>query len=98
MHLLIGLVDIIAPPIVQRRWLAAECRTNGQIERMNRTIKEAAVKSFHYDSHDQLRTHLADFLATYNLGRGLKTLDGLTPCQYICRISTSEPDRFILNP
>ena len=29
----------------------------------NRTIKEATVKRFHYDSHDQLRTHLADFLA-----------------------------------
>ena len=40
--------------------------TNGQIERMNRTIKEATVKRFHYDSHDQLRTRLADFMAAYN--------------------------------
>ena len=37
--------------------------TNGQVERMNRTIKNATVKRFHYDSHDQLRTHLADFMA-----------------------------------
>ncbi len=29
--------------------------TNGQVERMNRTIKDATVKRFHYDSHDQLR-------------------------------------------
>jgi IS30 family transposase len=36
--------------------------TNGQVERMNRTIKEATVKRFHYETHDQLRTHLADFL------------------------------------
>jgi len=36
--------------------------TNGQVERMNRTIKDATVKRFHYDSHDQLRSHLADFL------------------------------------
>lgn len=28
--------------------------TNGQVERMNRTIKEATVKRFHYDSHEQL--------------------------------------------
>ena len=35
--------------------------TNGQVERMNRTIKEATVKRFHYDDHDQLRRHLADF-------------------------------------
>jgi transposase InsO family protein len=64
---------------------------------MNRTIKEATVKRFHYDSHDQLRTHLADFLAAYNFARRLKTLGGLTPYEYICKIWTSEPDRFILD-
>ena len=26
--------------------------TNGQVERMNRTIKDATVKRFHYDDHD----------------------------------------------
>ena len=72
--------------------------TNGQVERMNRTIKEATVKRYHYDSHDQLRRHLADFLAAYNFARRLKTLGGLTPYEYICKIWTSEPDRFILNP
>ncbi|VVT32377.1 hypothetical protein SPHINGO391_70020 [Sphingomonas aurantiaca] len=30
---------------------------------MNHTIKEATVKRFHYDSYDQLWTHLADFIA-----------------------------------
>ena len=72
--------------------------TNGQVERMNRTIKEATVKRYHYDSHDQLRSHLANFLDAYNFARRLKTLSGLTPCEYICKIWTSEPDRFILNP
>ena len=72
--------------------------TNGQVERMNRTIKDATVKRFHYESHDQLRTHLADFLAAYNFARRLKTLGGLTPYEYICKIWTSEPDRFILDP
>ena len=79
---------------------------------MNRTIKEGEadqerrqwrvsplnVKRFHYDSHDQLRTHLSDFIAAYNFARRLKTLGGLTPYEYICKIWTSEPDRFILNP
>jgi Integrase core domain len=32
--------------------------TNGQVERMNRTIKEATVKRYHYDSHRQLQSHL----------------------------------------
>ncbi len=53
--------------------------TNGQVERMNRTIKDATVKRFHYESHDQLRMHLADVMAAYNFARRLKTLSGLTP-------------------
>ena len=72
--------------------------TNGQVERMNRTIKDATVKRFHYDDHDQLRRHLRDFVAAYNFGRRLKTLKGLTPYEYICKISTIEPQRFTLNP
>ena len=72
--------------------------TNGQVERMNRTIKEATVKRFHYDTHDQLRSHLADFVNAYNFGRRLKTLKGLTPYEAICKIWTTEPKRFTLNP
>jgi transposase InsO family protein len=53
--------------------------TNGQVERMNRTIREATVKRYHYDSHRQLQNHLADFINAYNYGRRLKTLKGLTP-------------------
>ena len=56
------------------------------------------MKRFHYDSHGQRRTHLADFIAAYNFARRLKTLGGLTPDEYICKIRTSDPDRFILDP
>jgi transposase len=72
--------------------------TNGQVERMNRTIKEATVKRYHYDRHDQLETHLKDFIDAYNYARRLKTLKGLTPYEYVCKLWTKEPDRFILNP
>ena len=48
--------------------------TNGQVERMNRTIKDATVKRFHYDTHDQLTSHLTDFVCVYNYARRLKTL------------------------
>lgn len=72
--------------------------TNGQVERMNRTINEATVKRFHYDSHHQLRTNVADFMAAYNFAPRLKTLSGLTPYEYIAKIWISEPDRFIVNP
>ena len=72
--------------------------TNGQVERMNRTIKDATVKRYHYDSHDQLRRHLGDFISAYNFGHRLKTLKGLTPYEYICKIWTAEPKRFRLDP
>ncbi|KUZ71887.1 hypothetical protein WI38_26815 [Burkholderia ubonensis] len=72
--------------------------TNGQVERMNRTIKEATVKRYHYETHSQLEIHLHDFIQAYNFARRLKTLKGLTPYEYICKISTAEPKRFILDP
>ena len=72
--------------------------TNGQVERMNRTLKEATVQRYHYESHDQLRRHLADFLAAYNFAKRLKTLKGLTPHEYVGKISKIEPKRFRQNP
>ncbi|WP_273795298.1 integrase core domain-containing protein, partial [Brucella intermedia] len=72
--------------------------TNGQVERMNRTIKDATVKRFHYDNHEQLRRHMIDFINAYNFGRRLKRLRGLTPYEFVCKIWTTEPERFMINP
>ena len=72
--------------------------TNGQVERMDRTLKDATVKRYHYDSHDQLRAHLALFVDAYNHARRLKTLRGLTPHGFVCQAWTREPDRFRLDP
>jgi transposase InsO family protein len=72
--------------------------TNGQVERMNRTIKEATVRRYYYESHDRLRAHLATFLDAYNYARRLKTLNGLTPFELICKVWTKEPERFRLDP
>ena len=63
--------------------------TNGQVERMNRTIKEATVQRYHYDTHAQLKTHLNDFIKAYNSARRLKRRQGLTPYEYICKIWTN---------
>ena len=52
---------------------------------MDRTIKDATLKRYHYGSHDQFRSQLADFLDAYNFARRLKTLSGLTPYEYICK-------------
>ena len=40
--------------------------TNGQVERMNRTLKEATVQHYHYGSPDELRGHLAFFRDAHN--------------------------------
>ncbi len=72
--------------------------TNGQVERMNRTIKEATVKRYHYQSHEQLKSHLQTFLMAYNFARRLKTLKGLTPYEFVCKTWTNEPERFTINP
>ncbi len=72
--------------------------TNGQVERMNRTLKDATVRRYHCSSHDELRGHLALFLDAYNFARRLKTLKGLTPDEASCRCWATEAHRFIANP
>ena len=53
---------------------------------MTRDYLAAFARTLTYDdhvaSHDQLRQHLADFVAAYNFGRRLKTLKGLTPYEF----------------
>jgi hypothetical protein len=76
---------------------------NGMVERMNRTIKDATVRRYHnrryyYESHDQLRQHLVNFVVAYNLARRLTTLRGLTPHEAICKAWTDEPLRFLHDP
>jgi transposase-like protein len=72
--------------------------TNGQVERMNRTLKDATVKRYHYECYEQLKAHLDAFLAAYNFAKRLKTLRGLTPHEFICKTWTETPKAFKLNP
>ena len=64
---------------------------------MNRTIKDATVKRYHDDMHDQLRAHLQLFVDAYHHARRLKTLRGLTPDEYVCHLWAKEPERFRLD-
>jgi hypothetical protein len=65
---------------------------------MNRTLKEATVRRYYYESHAQLRAHLAAFVDAYNFAKRLKALRGLTPYEHIVKCWTEEPNRFILDP
>jgi transposase-like protein len=72
--------------------------TNGQVERMNRTLKEATVKRHHYSSHSQLREHIQTFVNAYNFAKRLKPLRGLTVFEYVNKCWAEAPKRFIKNP
>jgi hypothetical protein len=65
---------------------------------MNRTLKEATVGRYHYDTHQQLRAHLAAFLDAYNFAKRLNTVGGLTPYEHMCKAWTNEPERFTYDP
>lgn len=65
---------------------------------MDRTIKDATVKRYHYVSHEQLREHHGTFLNAYNFAKRLKTLKGLTVLEFITQQWTSQPERFRLHP
>jgi IS30 family transposase len=72
--------------------------TNGQVERMNRTIKEATVSRYHYGCHEDLEKHLRAFLSAYNFASRLKTLKGKSPYEFIQAIWSREPERFTAEP
>jgi IS30 family transposase len=72
--------------------------TNGQVERMNRTLKDATVNRYHYATHQHFKEHLETFLMAYNFARRLKTLKGLTPFEFVCHSWQTEPDRFKFEP
>lgn len=72
--------------------------TNGQVERMNRTLKEATVQRYHYQTMAELNHHLQTFLLAYNHAKRLKTLRGLTPHEFICAEWQIKPTIFTRDP
>ena len=72
--------------------------TNGQAERMHRTIKEATVKAFHYESLASLTAHLAALVTAYNFAKHLKALRWRTPFQAVCDAWARDPTPFKVDP
>ena len=48
--------------------------TNGQAERMNRTVKEATIKVFHYPDLESLMAHVLAFVSAYNFAKHSKRM------------------------
>lgn len=72
--------------------------TNGQAERMNRTISEATVKAFHYPSLESLKAHVLAFVAARNFAKHLKALRRKTPFEAICAAWTKDLSVCVTNP
>ena len=65
---------------------------------MNRTIKNATVKTFHYDGLENLKAQLTAFVTAYNFAKHRKALNWRTPYQVICEAWTKHPSILKLNP
>ena len=72
--------------------------TNGQAERMNRTVKDATIKVFHYETTQALCAHVLTFVAAYNFAKHLKALRWRTPFQAVCEAWNADPTSFKINP
>jgi transposase InsO family protein len=72
--------------------------TNGQAERMNRTVKDATVKAFHYPDLDALEAHVLAFVRAYNFAKHLKALRWRTPFQAVLDAWTKDPSIFKMDP
>src|SRR4051794_21783485 len=72
--------------------------TNGQAERMNRTVKDATAKPFHYETAESLRTHVLAFLSAYNFAKHLKALRWRTPFQAVCDAWAKDPAIVKIDP
>jgi Integrase core domain len=71
---------------------------NGQAERMNRTIKDATIKTYHYGDLENLKAHVMAFVTAYNFAKHSKALKWRTPYQVIREAWTKDPSIFKLNP
>ena len=72
--------------------------TNGQAERMNRTIKDATVKVYHDDDLESLKAHVLALVTAYNVAKHLKALRWRTPYQVICEAWTEDPSIVKIDP
>jgi transposase-like protein len=72
--------------------------TNGQAERMNRTVKDATIKVFHSPDLESLKAHVLAFVTAYNFAKHLKRLRWRTPFQAICEAWAKDPAPFKINP
>lgn len=77
-------------------------KTNGMVERLNKTIKENTIKLHQYENLEQMETDLEKFLTTYNTIRRhsslRKELNVKTPLKAVYKWYELEPELFKEKP
>ncbi len=72
--------------------------TNGQVERMNRTIMQATTKALHYAPLKQLQDHMKYYLWACNSARPLRALKGQTQIGFILQQWHKQLQLFLTHP
>ena len=72
--------------------------TNGQVERMNKTLKLATVDKYFYKDYDCLQKHLNLFLKAYNNAKHLRSLKGNMPFEVLCFFYHKNKDLYWFYP
>ena len=65
---------------------------------MNRTVKQATMKAFHYPNLDAPRAHVLAFVQAYNFAKRLRVIRWRAPFQAACNAWTNDPSIFKINP
>ena len=65
---------------------------------MNRTIKDATIKTYHYDDLESLKAHVMAFVTAYNFAKHLKALRWQPPFQVISEAWIEDPSIFKIDP
>ncbi len=68
--------------------------TNGQVEIMNKQIKNNTTRKYFYDNFEQLSNHLNQYMIAYNFAKQLKSLKFKTPYQKLVDIFDDDRDNF----
>lgn len=72
--------------------------TNGQVERLNRRIKDETIFKIRYSSYEALEEDLARWQDQYNLQTKLKSIKKLTPYEKVIEYFKEHPERFFRQP
>ena len=72
--------------------------TNGMVEAMNKKVKANTTKKYHYETAEELKTHLYHYILLYNFNQKLTALNRRTPFEAILDAYRENDSLFIQNP